>query len=139
MPPESLGATREARKKSFLSPKTKVSKLLLLYCEEIQPWKVSSTNVTMFYGLLQKRSTTSSHQKHNTAIIGTSCTFRSFTSSYQNRNSKVYWEERYALFDLKVALKDPRGLLSSWRALNCCRWYYGVSDSMYSNKTGQHH
>ncbi|KAK3128338.1 hypothetical protein QOZ80_6BG0460240 [Eleusine coracana subsp. coracana] len=41
-------------------------------------------------------------------------------------------KEKDALLDLKVSLKDPQGLLSSWRGLNCCNWY-GVT---CNNKTG---
>ncbi|OEL20359.1 LRR receptor-like serine/threonine-protein kinase GSO1 [Dichanthelium oligosanthes] len=46
--------------------------------------------------------------------------------------SRCIGKERDALFDLKASLKDPQGLLSSWRGLNCCSWY-GVT---CNNKTG---
>ncbi|CAL5050736.1 unnamed protein product [Urochloa decumbens] len=46
--------------------------------------------------------------------------------------SRCIGKERNVLLDLKATLKDPHGLLSSWRDLNCCSWY-GVA---CNNKTG---
>ncbi|RLN13319.1 putative LRR receptor-like serine/threonine-protein kinase [Panicum miliaceum] len=46
--------------------------------------------------------------------------------------SRCIVKERRVLLDLRATFKDPHGLLSSWRGLNCCSWYGVTCD----NKTG---